>query len=286
MNQKNLKITAGIALAISIIPLVFYLIKFGSRNLSSDQAQWGSFGDYMGGMVNPFISFLTLLVTAYIAVSLNVYEQRKTSETKKQDDIKAYLELYKFFTSPEFRDKRRVGWNLLRTAISNRTYADFMFRESFVDRYIERMPRKQIHEQFNTFLFKGENLDHKAFNHRESEDRHKLDAVINFFQLLAIAEVPEENYQVCDFYYDSWRPGLCWYAARLEESYAKHSDNKKYSNPPNLRKSIALLDAKYYHPEVQDELTVDTITSHPILQWYLNHDDDDLPRTASLNSSV
>lgn len=40
----------AILIVLAIIPLVFYFYKFHSYNLSNDPADWGVFGDYIGGV--------------------------------------------------------------------------------------------------------------------------------------------------------------------------------------------------------------------------------------------
>jgi hypothetical protein len=274
MEQKDIKRIIIWTLAISVVPVIIYLLKFGSWTLSDNLSDWNSFSGYLSGFIGPFISFLALLVTVYIAYSLKEYEKRKDKQLKEQDDVKSYLELYQYFTGLEFREKRQVGWNVARKGIENKEYADFIVKEAFVCRYSDRTSRTEVFNKYKA-LYQEEMTDKKKFLHKESEDRHKLDAVVNFFQLLAIKDVPTENYKVCDFYYDSWRPILCWYAKKLEEGYAKYDINKQFSNPPNLRASIALLDKKYYSPEIADTLTVDTISEHPILKWYVSKQSDE-----------
>ena len=54
------------ALAICLVPLLVYLYKFGALRLSHDQADWASFGSYLGGILSPvlaFVSFIGLLIT-------------------------------------------------------------------------------------------------------------------------------------------------------------------------------------------------------------------------------
>ena len=274
MEPKDFKRIIFGAIVISLIPIIIYILKLGSWTLSNKINDWSSFSSYLGGLLSPFISFLTLLITVYIAYSLNEYEKRKDKQLKEQDNIKSYLELYQYFTGLEFREKRQIAWNVARRGIENPDYADFIVKETFVCRYTDRMVRTEVFNKFRT-IYKENNSDKKTFCHQESEDRHKLDAVINFFQLLAIKDVPEENYKVCDFYYDSWRPILCWYAKKLEQGYAKYDINKRFSNPPNLRASIALLDQKYYNPQIADTLAVDTIDEHPILKWYVSKQSDE-----------
>jgi hypothetical protein len=274
MEIKSLKRIVWTALIISAVPILIYIIHFGSWTFSGKISDWSSFSTYLSGLISPFISFLALMVTVYVAYSVNEYQRRKDTQLKEQDDIKSYLALYQYFTGLEFREKRQIAWNVVRRGVENPEYADFIVKENFVCRYTDRMPRTQVYEKFKA-IYKETFTDKKQFLNTESEDRHKLDAVVNFFQLLAIKDVPKDNHKVCDFYYDSWRPILCWYAKKLEECYEKYPINKQYSNPPNLRATIETLDKKYYQPAVKDTLTVDTINEHPILKWYLAKQNDE-----------
>ena len=202
MELKYLKRIIFTALIISILPILFYVAKFGSFTLSDKVNDWSSFSSYLSGLLNPFISFLALLVTVYVAYSINEYEKRKDKQIKEQDDIKSYLELYQYYTGREFREKRRIAWSVFIRAVENADYADFIAKEQFVCRYTDRFPRDQIYKRFKS-TYKETFPNKKTFLSRESEDRHILDAVVNFFQLLAIKDVPKDNYKVCDFYYDS-----------------------------------------------------------------------------------
>lgn len=62
------------------IPIVKYSRNFqGSLSPSADD--WGTFGDFFGGILNPFISLLTLIVTVIIAISISKIEKRNHDET-------------------------------------------------------------------------------------------------------------------------------------------------------------------------------------------------------------
>lgn len=58
--------------------IAVYIIKFHGNSISSDPEQWGQIGDYFGGLLNPIISFTTLifLIKAY-------YSQRQELEDTK-----------------------------------------------------------------------------------------------------------------------------------------------------------------------------------------------------------
>lgn len=56
-----------IALAAFVISFVLYLCKFHS-GFSTSQEEWGQFGDFMGGLINPIVGLCTIWL---ITVSLN-----------------------------------------------------------------------------------------------------------------------------------------------------------------------------------------------------------------------
>ena len=264
MKVKKLTMIIAFALIAIFIPLIIYYIHFGFNSLSDNFSNWNTFSNYYSGFITPYISLLTLIVTVFIAYNLNQYEVRKDKALKRQDDVKSYLELYQFFSSSEFREKRHIAWGVLTSALRNKSYADYIIKETFIGRYTDRTPREEIYKNCK-MIYKDPSLTQSHFFKKEVEDRHILEAVIDFFQFLAIKDIPAENYKVCDFYYDSWRPLLCWYAKQAELGYEKYEGNKEFSNPPNLRKSIELLDAKYYHPPAEKHLSPDTIDQHPLI---------------------
>src|SRR5687768_8624156 len=56
---------------VAILALLLYAIRFIDRGWSTDPGDWGVFGDYIGGVFNPIIALITLLVTIRIAIRLN-----------------------------------------------------------------------------------------------------------------------------------------------------------------------------------------------------------------------
>ena len=53
--------------AICFIPIVIYLIKFRKYTISEDPADWGTFGDYLGGVLNPILALIGLFITVALA---------------------------------------------------------------------------------------------------------------------------------------------------------------------------------------------------------------------------
>ncbi len=82
-----------IPIAYSLLIFTLYFIKFGSfgGGLSSDQAIWGQFGDYVGGLLNPTFSLAALVAVIYtlrfnadsIRISAKAVSDAKDSQMKQ-----------------------------------------------------------------------------------------------------------------------------------------------------------------------------------------------------------
>jgi uncharacterized membrane protein len=70
-----------VAMTAMFAPVYFYVKDFGDLPRSSNPSDWGTFGDFFGGILNTIISFLTLIVTIIIAVYINKIEKRNHDET-------------------------------------------------------------------------------------------------------------------------------------------------------------------------------------------------------------
>ncbi|WP_181308767.1 hypothetical protein [Rufibacter sp. XAAS-G3-1] len=82
-NQNRWIIGIGILTAILAIatPIYLYIKDFYALPRSTNPSDWGTFGDYIGGILNPIVSFLTLIVTIVIAINIRRIESRNHEET-------------------------------------------------------------------------------------------------------------------------------------------------------------------------------------------------------------
>lgn len=88
-NKDNLSadiviklLTVIISSAMGAVAVVFFLYfyKFGKYTLSPDSGDWGTFGDFVGGTLNPILSFLGL-----IALLLTIVLQGKELELTRRE---------------------------------------------------------------------------------------------------------------------------------------------------------------------------------------------------------
>jgi hypothetical protein len=73
---------------ILVVMLGLYIYRFGTT-LATDQATWGAFGDFLGGTLNPLVSFLTLIV------AINVWKLQKDELAATRQTLKESMEVAK-----------------------------------------------------------------------------------------------------------------------------------------------------------------------------------------------
>jgi Putative phage abortive infection protein len=79
---------------VGAVVLVFYALYFWGTGISGDPSDWGTLGDYFGGLMNPVVSFATLIV-AYAVwkqqrdelrdTKKALEDQAKTAEQQRQE---------------------------------------------------------------------------------------------------------------------------------------------------------------------------------------------------------
>lgn len=83
-SKLNLRTVSLSLLAVCIVVLAPYFLVFGDNKISESPADWGVFGDYVGGIFNSIISLANLLILFYL-----------TTYIAKQDDHNA-INQYRF----------------------------------------------------------------------------------------------------------------------------------------------------------------------------------------------
>ncbi len=103
MNEKSSeKYMFGLALnklvnvfiALLLIPILVYILNFGNHTFSSLASDWGAFGDYIGGVLNPILGLASIVILGHISIIIgnNSIKQQKELFYEEQR-ILAYQEL-------------------------------------------------------------------------------------------------------------------------------------------------------------------------------------------------
>lgn len=130
----------SIGTGLIITPLILYIITFYGQSISKDPANWGQFGDYVGGVLNPIIAVMNLIVLIFISIYLskldshrhfneyrfNAYrevclkldESDRTSESLT--NLAYYLENFQFYNQFLFRNRKK-SFNLKAILLIEKT---------------------------------------------------------------------------------------------------------------------------------------------------------------------
>ncbi|MDC7250317.1 MAG: putative phage abortive infection protein [Sphaerochaetaceae bacterium] len=105
IEEKGIRIWIFISIAVGlfIISLGTYIYNFYEQSISKSSADWGTFGDFMGGTLNPmlaFLSFIALLYTIKLQSKELSLSRKELAETRKAtqdsaDALKAQSESIK-----------------------------------------------------------------------------------------------------------------------------------------------------------------------------------------------
>ena len=77
-SNKNIWWAFAVPAGIAAYSMIHYVINFGS-DLSNDQAIWGQFGDFIGGIVNPVVGLVTIVL-----LILTLHSQRKELQEQRE----------------------------------------------------------------------------------------------------------------------------------------------------------------------------------------------------------
>ncbi len=80
---KRVKMIGAISFVIFLLPIILFCIKFCSYKLSENPADWGDFGDYIGGVVGTNLSIIAIIISFS-----SIYYSMKMSMALQDNEIK------------------------------------------------------------------------------------------------------------------------------------------------------------------------------------------------------
>ncbi|WP_306568758.1 hypothetical protein [Flavobacterium lindanitolerans] len=110
--DKKQKIILLISFTLSLpllVPIFTYIGNFHELNISDDPEEWGPFGDFFGGVLNTYISFLTLMTTIFIAYEISRLDDRRNEKVLE-------FEKKRFLNELREAEYRKISIELQRVA--------------------------------------------------------------------------------------------------------------------------------------------------------------------------
>lgn len=140
---KQITLKRLAAFILLVLPVVVYVIQFGKYNISDNPADWGVFGDYIGGVYTVLVTFFAI----YLSRSL----QKKDAEKNKAKA--AVSVIYEQIGKIDYQhvDMRSVN-RLLRLVKENELYVPQYLFDKLTDLYDDYVVAKD-----NPHIFKKQN---------------------------------------------------------------------------------------------------------------------------------
>ncbi|CUY35007.1 Uncharacterised protein [Serratia marcescens] len=110
-----ISITAACCILLILSCYVGWFFFYLNRGFSESSEQWGQFGDFFGGILNPFLSFITIC----ILIKSSLYQEKQNSLMEKRERNKRFDDRFyamitqlKFsFESLTFNFGETLNWN-------------------------------------------------------------------------------------------------------------------------------------------------------------------------------
>ncbi|MFJ1474651.1 hypothetical protein ACILE9_10365 [Capnocytophaga cynodegmi] len=250
------------ALVVCIAAIIAFLYPFG----------WQLDEKYKT-IISVYASILSAIGAIAIPLILWIMKSQEEQLRAREEQMRFFGKLYQYFMNSSFRKKRKVAWLVLSYAIKCPDYLDVLVSKSYVSRYHDRLQKNYPEITYRIVSPLNSILSQKEFSIDADEAEHMLDDVINFFKILSELDLSQILPKNCDFYYDSWRPLLCWYALKLEDGYNAYAVNQRYNNPPNLRQCIETLHKNFSKFESLN--SIQDLEQHPIILGIKNEESRD-----------
>jgi hypothetical protein len=99
MGRRVLVITLIGVAVLYVVILFIYCSKFGWLLLSSSKSEWGTFGDFLGGVLNPIISLLNLFIIYHLTIKIDQGSKKRENEVLSLQ-VKPFPDMI-FISSPD-----------------------------------------------------------------------------------------------------------------------------------------------------------------------------------------
>jgi hypothetical protein len=145
MNPKSVFLILCAAILLAITPLIFYLFYFKTLTISNNPSDWGPFGDFIGGLVNPVLSAFNLGALIYLTYTVSqIEEKRNVTNNSHQKEI--FISELRMLALKEFSQCRA---SFVENMFTSQKLSDYNVRVTIFQSEWSELIRQY------TFLFQG-----------------------------------------------------------------------------------------------------------------------------------
>lgn len=172
-----------ISLIFICIPIFSYLINFANHPLSSDPANWGVFGDYIGGTINTMVSIISLIILGILTHRVG---KQSNEENLKTNLLMRRIEVYDYISKYSTSiHKLRTEMILILPNITDKNKLEDNLK--WIEKYHEKVVvLVELNSLLETFSFRFGKIFNYDFKQSKFDELCALsekikDAVTNYF---------------------------------------------------------------------------------------------------------
>jgi len=169
-----------------IAPLIAYFNVGKYFSLPPEKTEWNSFSQYIGGIIGPIISFWTLVITAWIAITFNNYQKKQKAKSDSEELQQTTIDLFKEIRSPEMRKTRDIAREVKK------------YWDNDKDKKSNTYQARFIYAMINEEEFKDDNIKIEQKHYKAVYD------LFTFYIMLGLYSNNEKNIKNLNYFYYSW----------------------------------------------------------------------------------
>lgn len=181
IKLKNLNWLLYIAIGLFIITIGIYFVNF-NNGFSPDRSDWGTFGDFMGGTLNPLFAFLSLFAIIY-----TIRVQTQELEYSRKELIATKEELEKSRIAQEEQSKSFIIQN---ASIERQTFENTFFQlvNSLTNTRDNIILDIRVHPHFNECTLNDMPYKKNEFGLRKDQKLQSYEAIKMYLKMLKLNE--------------------------------------------------------------------------------------------------
>ena len=257
--RRFIIVTCILSAIVILVFISFFYIKWG-QTISDDIAKWGTFGDYIGGVIGSILAFTTI-VLIYKSLSLQMVEFQKLS--KSQRDTVSMLKLQtfesKFFSLLELHHTIVDGLRGELMVLDRDK--DIFVREGFESReFIFKLVESFVHIKIISDQGSGSDRDwvekiKQVLKNERFRFMHyisNIDTIIN----MVISEFPQETTEKAHLYFSMLKAQLSNPEVIIIGYYLKFDNLEERTEKFVKTRVLADLDLEWDLPEGHSPLAI------------------------------
>ena len=130
-NNKIILIVAIVCILLYIIPNVIFYCNIGINGLSDKPSDWGVYGDFIGGSLNPLLAIFNIIALVYLTYTVSISDDKRITSQFRYEayvDLKSKLKPFLNDEATRYTNQLKEDYKKMEDAlVAFQQYSAFLF---------------------------------------------------------------------------------------------------------------------------------------------------------------